>query len=88
MKEENSQICFKMARDGKEQADIEGNIGGRTVKVSEDTIECSCNLYYVEGIICRHVFSVFKVQQIKDLTKYLHIRWRIKLFKPKLLWMK
>jgi len=50
--------------------------GGRIVKLSENFVQCSCNLFERGGILCRHVFIVNL--GIKDLTKYLHVRWRLK----------
>ncbi len=47
-----------------------------TVQVTE--FACSCHLFKLDGILCKHMFCVARVLQIKDLSGYLHPRWKIK----------
>ncbi len=49
----------------------------RIVILGETKLSCDCNLYFVEGIICRHVFCVATVTQQKDLSNYIHPRWKL-----------
>ena len=44
-------------------------------KGEAEKLTCSCELYLTEGIICRHMFSVAKILQIKDLSNQIHQRW-------------
>lgn len=57
----------------------------RFVTMSKNKMSCSCGLFLIEGIICRHMFAVSKVSQTKDLSEYLHSRWVSKNFKPQLM---
>jgi len=38
---------------------------------------CSCREYFRDGIICRHLFAVMKLFQVKDVSNYIHKRWLI-----------
>ncbi|XP_042954654.1 protein FAR1-RELATED SEQUENCE 1-like [Carya illinoinensis] len=39
--------------------------------------KCSCGLFEMRGIVCRHIFAVFKCNGIKSLPdKYILDRWR------------
>ena len=60
--------------------DPEKNILYKTTRtvVFGSELGCTCNLLRVEGIICRHIFSVATILQVKDLSTYLHPRWRMK----------
>ncbi len=49
-----------------------------TFTLRDSEFSCSCHLFDLEGIVCRHMFCVAGVRQIKDLSKYLHPRWKIK----------
>ena len=44
---------------------------------------CDCELFIVEGIICRHMFVTARINQIHTLSKYVYPRWRVKLFPEK-----
>jgi len=44
---------------------------------AEEMPSCSCQEYFREGIICRHLFAVIKLLQIKDVSSYIHKRWLI-----------
>ncbi|XP_042983399.1 protein FAR1-RELATED SEQUENCE 5-like [Carya illinoinensis] len=39
--------------------------------------KCSCGLFQMRGILCRHILAIFKYNQIKSLpAKYILDRWR------------
>jgi len=71
---------FKVTRD--QLNEDESEINGRITSLIEKPpiARCSCNTYLQEGIICRHIFALAKIGQIKDLSNYLHPRWKIKAF--------
>ncbi|XP_042984413.1 protein FAR1-RELATED SEQUENCE 5-like isoform X2 [Carya illinoinensis] len=50
-----------------------------SVDFSEEdaTTKCSCGLFQMRGILCRHILAVFKCNGIKSLpNKYILDRWR------------
>ncbi|XP_047947257.1 protein FAR1-RELATED SEQUENCE 5-like [Salvia hispanica] len=47
-----------------------------TYTTSEDSYSCSCKLFGREGILCSHIFLVFKNRFLKVIPdKYFHVRW-------------
>ena len=68
----SSKKCYEVKRDDQESLIYRNP---RVVSIDSEC-NCSCNLYKIEGIICRHLFCVANILQIKDLTTYLHPRWK------------
>jgi len=49
-----------------------------TVHWEEDKkVECSCDIYVTEGILCCHVFAVAKMRVAKNIAPFIYKRWRI-----------
>ncbi|XP_047948774.1 protein FAR1-RELATED SEQUENCE 5-like [Salvia hispanica] len=47
-----------------------------TYTTSEDSYSCSCKLFGRDGILCSHIFLVFKNRFLKVIPdKYFHLRW-------------
>ncbi|XP_047958502.1 protein FAR1-RELATED SEQUENCE 1-like isoform X1 [Salvia hispanica] len=47
-----------------------------TYTISENSYSCSCKLFGREGILCSHIFLVFKNRFVKVIPdKYFHVRW-------------
>ncbi len=76
--EETQEISFgktyQVKRDGLDKEKNTEHI----LTLQESEFSCSCHLFDLGGIICNHMFCVAGVLQIKDLSKYLHPRWKIK----------
>ena len=37
---------------------------------------CSCKLFETEGLICRHFFHIARIKNLKNISEYVHKRWR------------
>ena len=49
----------------------------RLVYILEGKYVCSCNSYFKNGLICRHIFALSNLRQDKDLTYILiNKRWQ------------
>jgi len=75
IEEELEKTTYTVLRDNTTEEEIIRE--GRTVVWKPNEIDCSCKKYFVTGIICRHLFVVSKLRQNKDLSKFIHQRWRI-----------
>lgn len=64
---------------GGDDSEVEEEKEGRmrTITKVDSLFSCSCNFFMTNGIICRHLFCIAKVLQIKDMCPYLHPRWLI-----------
>ncbi len=69
---------YIISRDQIDEDDLDNTPKIATLTEDPPKLSCSCLLFVQEGIICRHVFSLAKVLQIKNLSKHLHPRWKIK----------
>ncbi|KAK9061023.1 hypothetical protein SSX86_018203 [Deinandra increscens subsp. villosa] len=51
----------------------------------EDSYECPCLGFTRNGYLCRHIFSVFRVNAVKEIPgRYIKDRWRRQILPPRL----
>ncbi|KAK9074589.1 hypothetical protein SSX86_007187 [Deinandra increscens subsp. villosa] len=51
----------------------------------EDSYECPCLGFTRNGYLCRHIFSVFRVNAVKEIPgRYIKNRWRRQILPPRL----
>jgi len=75
IEEELEKPTYTVLRDNTTEEEIIRE--GRTVVWKPNEIDCSCKKYFITEIICQHLFVVSKLRQNKDLSKFIHQRWRI-----------
>ena len=59
----------------------------RKTQIGNNFIDCSCELYYTTGIICRHMFAIIKSrfytdQILLEIKQFVHKRWDLTIEKP------
>ncbi|XP_042942856.1 protein FAR1-RELATED SEQUENCE 5-like [Carya illinoinensis] len=65
----------------KDEVDVDGFIKEVTHKVyfneAECEVKCSCALFEMRGILCRHILAIMRVNKVRSVPeKYILDRWR------------